>query len=232
MLGVPTKAYNISLIDIDYVAVKAPMFSFTYVPSQPTHLLICMCLLPPTHLCMYGWLGVPSSHPPTHPTLAHSSAFKPPPSPPPIHPPTHPPTHPNSRLRGADPTLGVEMASTGEVACFGNDLHEAFLAALIASGFRMPIKVRLSSPTHPPTHPPTHQSINFSTHLFDSDSQPSTHPPTYLPIQLNPPTHLPTPTDPQRPSLHCRGSRAPRVPPCRHGTFLHPPTHPPTHLST
>lgn len=48
MLGVPVKSYNISLIDIDYVAVKAPMFSFT-------------------------------------------------------------------RLRGADPTLGVEMASTGEV---------------------------------------------------------------------------------------------------------------------
>lgn len=75
MLGVPTKAYNISLIDIDYVAVKAPMFSFT-------------------------------------------------------------------RLRGADPTLGVEMASTGEVACFGHDVHEAFLAALIASGFRMPIKTK------------------------------------------------------------------------------------------
>jgi len=49
MLGVPCKSYNISLIDIDYVAVKAPMFSFT-------------------------------------------------------------------RLRGADPTLGVEMASTGEVS--------------------------------------------------------------------------------------------------------------------
>jgi hypothetical protein len=28
-----------------------------------------------------------------------------------------------TRLRGADPTLGVEMASTGEVACFGNDVH-------------------------------------------------------------------------------------------------------------
>jgi hypothetical protein len=75
MLGVPTKSYNISLIDIDYVAVKAPMFSFT-------------------------------------------------------------------RLRGADPTLGVEMASTGEVACFGHDLQEAFLAALVSSGFRMPDKTR------------------------------------------------------------------------------------------
>ena len=30
-----------------------------------------------------------------------------------------------TRLRGADPTLGVEMASTGEVACFGNNLQVA-----------------------------------------------------------------------------------------------------------
>ena len=54
------KPYDISLLDLDHVCVKAPMFSFT-------------------------------------------------------------------RLRGADPTLGVEMASTGEVACFGSDVHEAFL---------------------------------------------------------------------------------------------------------
>ena len=32
-----------------------------------------------------------------------------------------------TRLRGADPKLGVEMASTGEVACFGADKYEAFL---------------------------------------------------------------------------------------------------------
>lgn len=32
-----------------------------------------------------------------------------------------------TRLRGADPTLGVEMSSTGEVACFGTDVQEAFL---------------------------------------------------------------------------------------------------------
>ena len=71
MLGYPCKSYNISLIDYDYVAVKAPQFSFT-------------------------------------------------------------------RLRGADPTLGVEMSSTGEVACFGHDVHEAFLQALLASTFRLP----------------------------------------------------------------------------------------------
>lgn len=43
-----------------------------------------------------------------------------------------------SRLKGADPTLGVEMASTGEVACFGQDLHEAFLKAMLSTGFRVP----------------------------------------------------------------------------------------------
>ncbi|KAI7868861.1 large subunit of carbamoyl-phosphate synthase [Spinellus fusiger] len=35
-----------------------------------------------------------------------------------------------TRLQGADPFLGVEMASTGEVACFGKDKHEAFWAAI------------------------------------------------------------------------------------------------------
>ena len=45
-----------------------------------------------------------------------------------------------SRLVGADPMLGVEMASTGEVGCFGDDVHEALLHALIATGFRFPKK--------------------------------------------------------------------------------------------
>ncbi|MDP7454841.1 MAG: carbamoyl-phosphate synthase large subunit, partial [Candidatus Peribacteraceae bacterium] len=45
-----------------------------------------------------------------------------------------------SRLKGADPRLGVEMASTGEVACFGNDVEEALMTALIAVGFKIPRK--------------------------------------------------------------------------------------------
>ncbi len=45
-----------------------------------------------------------------------------------------------SRLKGADPVLGVEMASTGEVACFGDDVEEAFLKAMISVGFQMPKK--------------------------------------------------------------------------------------------
>ncbi len=39
-----------------------------------------------------------------------------------------------SRLSGADPVLRVEMASTGEVACFGEDVEEAYLKAIIATG--------------------------------------------------------------------------------------------------
>jgi carbamoyl-phosphate synthase large subunit len=38
-----------------------------------------------------------------------------------------------TRLAGADPCLGVEMASTGEVACFGRDVKEAFLLAHISN---------------------------------------------------------------------------------------------------
>jgi len=70
MLGVARPVNNNSL-DLDYVAVKVPMFSF-------------------------------------------------------------------ARLIGVDPILGVEMASTGEVGCFGRDIHEALLHGLLATGFKFP----------------------------------------------------------------------------------------------
>lgn len=73
MVGLDAQPYRISLLDIDFVCVKAPIFSFT-------------------------------------------------------------------RLRGADPTLGVEMASTGEVACFGEDTHEAFLQSMLSTTFKLPKK--------------------------------------------------------------------------------------------
>lgn len=38
-----------------------------------------------------------------------------------------------NRLKGADPVAGVEMASTGEVACFGKDLNEAFYRSWLAT---------------------------------------------------------------------------------------------------
>ncbi|WKZ71144.1 MAG: carbamoyl-phosphate synthase (glutamine-hydrolyzing) large subunit [Melioribacteraceae bacterium] len=78
MLGKPYEIKESSLFEYDYVAVKAPEFSFT-------------------------------------------------------------------RLEGADPTTGVEMASTGEVACFGDDFNEAFLKALISVGYKFPIKSILIS---------------------------------------------------------------------------------------
>jgi carbamoyl-phosphate synthase/aspartate carbamoyltransferase len=71
MVGLEVEPYKFSLLDIDYVCVKAPMFSFT-------------------------------------------------------------------RLRGADPSLGVEMASTGEVACFGEDQNQAFMQALLSTNFKLP----------------------------------------------------------------------------------------------
>jgi carbamoyl-phosphate synthase large subunit len=45
-----------------------------------------------------------------------------------------------SRLHGADPVSGVEMASTGEVGCIGIDLSDAFLKALLSVGYRIPKK--------------------------------------------------------------------------------------------
>ncbi|KAF2771950.1 carbamoyl-phosphate synthase large subunit [Teratosphaeria nubilosa] len=45
-----------------------------------------------------------------------------------------------TRLAGADPYLGVEMASTGEMACFGKDLVEAYWAAMQSTmNFRLPL---------------------------------------------------------------------------------------------
>jgi carbamoyl-phosphate synthase/aspartate carbamoyltransferase len=76
MCGLPAEPYRISLLDIDYVCVKAPMFSFT-------------------------------------------------------------------RLRGADPMLGVRdvIDWRGRPAC-GEDAHEAFIQALMATGFKLPVKNR------------------------------------------------------------------------------------------
>lgn len=45
-----------------------------------------------------------------------------------------------SRLSGADPISGVEMASTGEVACFGKDKYEAYLKSLLSTGIKLPKK--------------------------------------------------------------------------------------------
>jgi carbamoyl-phosphate synthase/aspartate carbamoyltransferase/dihydroorotase len=41
--------------------------------------------------------------------------------------------------------LGVEMASTGEVACFGENRYEAYLKALMSTGFQIPKKAVLLS---------------------------------------------------------------------------------------
>jgi carbamoyl-phosphate synthase large subunit len=71
MLGAPVQKVEKSLLDLDYVGVKAAQFSF-------------------------------------------------------------------SRLKGSDPMLGVEMASTGEVGCLGHDLEEAFMKAFLSVGFKVP----------------------------------------------------------------------------------------------
>ena len=43
-----------------------------------------------------------------------------------------------SRLQGADPVLGVDMASTGEVGCIGENTSEALLKAMLSVGNRIP----------------------------------------------------------------------------------------------
>ena len=45
-----------------------------------------------------------------------------------------------SRLQKTDPVLGVEMSSTGEVGCIGDDFHEAILKSMISVGYAIPKK--------------------------------------------------------------------------------------------
>ncbi len=45
-----------------------------------------------------------------------------------------------SRLQKADPVLGVDMSSTGEVGCLGDDTHEALLTAMLSVGYTVPKK--------------------------------------------------------------------------------------------
>jgi len=49
------------------------------------------------------------------------------------------------RLTLADPVLGVEMASTGEVGCLGQNMHVALLKAMISVGYSIPQKAVLVS---------------------------------------------------------------------------------------
>ena len=60
-----------------------------------------------------------------------------------------------TRLAGADPVLGVEMASTGEVGCIGRNFDEALLLALEAAKCRRPRKGVLVSAG------PEHEKIKF-----------------------------------------------------------------------
>ena len=53
-----------------------------------------------------------------------------------------------SRLQGADPVLGVDMSSTGEVGCLGESSSEALLTSMLSVGYRIPQKgVLLSTGT-------------------------------------------------------------------------------------
>ena len=45
-----------------------------------------------------------------------------------------------NRLQNADPVLGVDMSSTGEVGCLGDTFEEALLNSLIATGYKIPTK--------------------------------------------------------------------------------------------
>ncbi len=47
-----------------------------------------------------------------------------------------------ARLQNADPVLGVDMSSTGEVGCMGDSYEEALLNSMIATGYKIPLKTK------------------------------------------------------------------------------------------
>ncbi len=51
----------------------------------------------------------------------------------------------HSRMKGADPVAGVEMTSTGEVGCIGRGVRDAFMKALMSTGYRIPTRKILLS---------------------------------------------------------------------------------------
>ena len=54
---------------------------------------------------------------------------------------------------GADPVLGVDMSSTGEVGCLGDDSSDALLKAMLSVGNRIPSKEYSSPPADPSRRP-------------------------------------------------------------------------------
>lgn len=67
-----------------------------------------------------------------------------------------------SRLAGADVVLGVEMTSTGEVACFGENRYEAYLKAMLSTGFKIPKKnILLSIGSYKVPQGDAHSHLNY-----------------------------------------------------------------------
>ncbi|MCX6159522.1 MAG: carbamoyl-phosphate synthase (glutamine-hydrolyzing) large subunit [Ignavibacteriae bacterium] len=81
-----------------------------------------------------------------------------------------------SRLQKADPMLGVEMASTGEVGCIGEDFYEAVLKAMLSVGYTIPEKNILLSTGDARS---TIELLNSSRMLFENGyklfASPETH---------------------------------------------------------
>lgn len=81
-----------------------------------------------------------------------------------------------SRLQKADPMLGVEMASTGEVGCLGEDYYEAVLKAMLSVGYTIPQKNILLSTGDARS---TIELLNSSRMLFENGyklfASPETH---------------------------------------------------------
>jgi len=87
-----------------------------------------------------------------------------------------------SRLQKADPVLGVEMASTGEVGCIGEDYYEAVLKSMLSVGYTIPAKNILLS-TGPARS--TIELLNSARMLIENGFNLYAVPETYLFLKSN-----------------------------------------------
>lgn len=101
-----------------------------------------------------------------------------------------------TRLGGADPILGVEMASTGEVACFGANKHEAFLKSLMSTGFKLPNKNILFSVQRGFSDEMVHYAFDLHSAGFELFATQMTY--NYMKDKGIPVTLLHYPTEPQK----------------------------------
>ena len=130
MLGLPVERPSKNLFDLDYVGIKASQFSFNRLQKADPVLGVDMastgevgCIGDNTDTALLKSMLSVGHRIPKKTVLLSTGGAK----------------------QKADPVLGVDMASTGEVGCIGDNTNTALLKAMLSVGHRVPKKTVLLS---------------------------------------------------------------------------------------